>query len=526
MRLVGYARGMVLIDRGRCAGQARGFTLLELVIAAFVIAVVFTGLFGLLLLTMRSAHDAERRVVAVALANERVELVRNLPYVQVGTVGGVPAGPLLQSESVERNGTTYAVRTDIRYVDDLFDGAVGGRVEEDEQMTICHHPPGGGAPQTLVIGASAWPAHQAHGDTAGSCEGGPGTGTGDEYNADYKQVRVEVSWVSPYAPKPVLLITYVVPDGVEGGEVGGTLDFQALNAAGAGVSPATVRLVNEAAAPAIDLTTQTNAEGRVVLPGLPPASGAYELSVSRSGYTGEQTYDTTASFIPDADHVHLTIIGGEVTSKTFFIDEVSSLELSFEEGGTSAQDFCGEGPGQGQGQGQGNTKLSGIAYELRGTKTIGTDGAGEPVYVVDEAGVSGANGRSTHEELVWDGYDMAIDGAAVGCDIKETSVPLAMLVAAGEEAELTVRLVRHTAVSLQVAVVDASGAPIDNATVHLAAGGYDETLATGVWGQVLFADLPAEGEYTLEVAAPGYTDFVDALSVAGTSRTRVLLAVS
>jgi hypothetical protein len=40
----------------------------------------------------------------------------------------------------------------------------------EAQVTICHIPPGNPSkPRTLTIGASAWPAHQAHGDTEGAC---------------------------------------------------------------------------------------------------------------------------------------------------------------------------------------------------------------------------------------------------------------------------------------------------------------------------------------------------------------------
>jgi hypothetical protein len=39
-----------------------------------------------------------------------------------------------------------------------------------QKLTICHHPPGNPTnAHTLQIGASAWPAHQAHGDTMGAC---------------------------------------------------------------------------------------------------------------------------------------------------------------------------------------------------------------------------------------------------------------------------------------------------------------------------------------------------------------------
>lgn len=41
---------------------------------------------------------------------------------------------------------------------------------DHSKITICHIPPGNNLnPQTITIPASAWPAHQAHGDTQGAC---------------------------------------------------------------------------------------------------------------------------------------------------------------------------------------------------------------------------------------------------------------------------------------------------------------------------------------------------------------------
>ncbi|HLD26294.1 MAG TPA: carboxypeptidase regulatory-like domain-containing protein [Candidatus Andersenbacteria bacterium] len=499
----------------------RGFTLVEILIVTFIVATTVVGIFGLFILSLRTAQEAERRVVAVALANERMEMIRNLPYQEVGTAGGVPSGPIAQSEVITRNNLPYTVRVDIRYVDNAYDGQVGGGTEGEEKIIICHRP-GTPSEQTLEVSASALDAHLAHGDTTGPCGGaGEGTPSGDEYNADYKQVRVEVSWPSPNAAKPVLLITYVAPPGIEGGEDGGTLDFQALDAGGEAVAGATVQLVNAETDPPVNLTTQTNIEGRLVLPGLPVATDSYELAVSKGGYTTEQTYAIAPNFIPDTDHAHLSMLLQEVTSKTFFIDLVSSLTLSFVEGGSGADDNqCDDNPGQGQGQG--NQALRDIAYHLQGTKTIGTDGSGESVYRVAVDGISDNQGEAEHENLIWDQYELTLD-AAVACDIKETSLPLPVVLDPGESVEVDVSLVAHTPVSLHVTVLTAGGAPVDNATVELTGPGVAEEDGTGPPGQVFFADLPVDGDYTLTVNAPGFMENIQIVAVAGTTRTVVSL---
>ncbi|MCW8897557.1 MAG: porin family protein [Flavobacteriales bacterium] len=63
-------------------------------------------------------------------------------------------------------------------------GGTGGSSGSEEKITICHYPPGNTSnPQTIEIPASAWPAHQAHGDTQGACApttgGNPGGSSGN-----------------------------------------------------------------------------------------------------------------------------------------------------------------------------------------------------------------------------------------------------------------------------------------------------------------------------------------------------------
>lgn len=432
----------------------RGFTIIELLIATFIIGTVVTGLFGLFVLNLRAAQEGERRLVAIALANERAEMIRNLPYSNVGTSGGIPAGSILQEEVIARPTSTYTVRTDVRYVDDSFDGTAGG------------------APNDTV-------------------------------NTDYKQARIEVAWQSPSSPAPILLVMVVAPPGVEGGEAAGTLSFQALNAAAAGIPDASLRIVNMATNPTIDVTTNTDNNGRILLPGLPESAGSYELTLTKAGYTSEQTYTETATFIPDTDHAHLSMLQGQVTPKTFSIDLVSEMAIA-----TQDEEL---------------QPLGNIAYSLRGTKTIGVDETETPVYRLNVQEQTNASGTATHPDIIWDSYDFSIDGLATGYDIKETSMLLPAKVNPGEQADLTVTLVPHTPISLHVTVATPEGLPIDNATVQLTQVGYDTTLGTGALGQVLFTDLPFNADYTLSITAPGWQVFNEVITVTNTTRTRAEL---
>jgi hypothetical protein len=54
--------------------------------------------------------------------------------------------------------------------DDGDDGDDDGDTPTSGKMRICHIPPGNPAKRhAITIGASAWPAHRAHGDTIGPC---------------------------------------------------------------------------------------------------------------------------------------------------------------------------------------------------------------------------------------------------------------------------------------------------------------------------------------------------------------------
>jgi prepilin-type N-terminal cleavage/methylation domain-containing protein len=433
----------------------KGFTMIEVAISVFVLGLVVVGLFGFITLTLKTTHETQRRFIALSLANERMETIRNLPYTDVGTIGGVPVGPILQEEEVIRNNSTYTVNTDIRYVDDVFDG------------TVTSSPP-------------------------------------DLLNTDYKQARVEVSWESNLPSRTILLVTQITPQGIEGGDSLGTLVFQALDSAGVGVAGATVHLVNPTVSPAVDLTTFTNDEGQVVVPGLLLSAGTYQISVTKEGYTSEQTYDQTSTFTPDADHSHITAFEGQVTNKTFFIDTLSTLTIN------TVNDTGGA--------------IGNVPYTLTGSKRIGTDNNGQPVYLFNHQDTTDGSGTFYYPTMTWDSYSFSIDGVATGYDIKETSMPLPLALSPGSNSTLDVVLVPHSeGNTLHVTVVDFSNQPIPNATVQVVGQEYNETLTTSVYGQAFFTPIDNVADYTLRVQGVGYQQALQQIHVEGSTRVQITM---
>jgi hypothetical protein len=71
---------------------------------------------------------------------------------------------------VHVKGTTVMGSTDVLAYEILIQDTNTTDGTPEVKITICHIPPGNPTKkQTISIGISAWPAHQAHGDKEGPC---------------------------------------------------------------------------------------------------------------------------------------------------------------------------------------------------------------------------------------------------------------------------------------------------------------------------------------------------------------------
>lgn len=248
----------------------RGVTLIDTVVATALLIIVFSGTVAALKLSLDIILNNKARAGAIALADERIEYVRSLRYASVGVSGGIPAGAIPQSETVTLNAVSYTRRTYVTYGDDPTDGT----------------------------GAS---------DADGTL--------------DYKAVKVDVSWNSRTGTRDVVVDTRLsTPLDTTGKEVPpctncGTLVVNVADSKSQPLLNAQVRVVNSTTNPTIDVTTYADGTGRSSLPGAPVASN-YQVTVTKTGYSTEQTYPSSQGN-PSPAPANLSVTNGNPTSVTF-----------------------------------------------------------------------------------------------------------------------------------------------------------------------------------------------------------------
>jgi prepilin-type N-terminal cleavage/methylation domain-containing protein len=261
-----------------------GFTLIEVLIGLFVLAVAVLTLYALFQMSLKALWESKAKITATQLANQKMEMAHNLPYAAVGVVGGIPNGVIPATENINRNDINFTVNTSVVYIDDSFDGLQGG--VPDDILPI-----------------------------------------------DYKRVRVEVVWSSTYGQKSLVYLSDISAKEIESVAGGGTLKILVLNASGQPVPQAQVHIVNTAVNPIINLTMETNDNGLLILPGSPAATNNYEITVTKNDggvqYSTDQTYAATTEN-PMPEKRHASVFEGQQTSISFAIDELATLNANVE----------------------------------------------------------------------------------------------------------------------------------------------------------------------------------------------------
>lgn len=100
----------------------KGFTFVEVVFAVSIFLIVTLGVYEGYRGLYQALSVSHLKVIVASLINERFEIARNLPYTDVGTVGGTPSGKLLANQVLVKDGVSWNVTTLVVNIDDAFDG--------------------------------------------------------------------------------------------------------------------------------------------------------------------------------------------------------------------------------------------------------------------------------------------------------------------------------------------------------------------------------------------------------------------
>lgn len=385
----------------------RGFTLIETLIALGIFLLVTLGVYEAFTTTLRVVQSTRTITIATTLANEQLEIIRNLPYDDVGVVSGIPNGVIPGVQTLVRDGVSFEVTTVIRNIDDPFDGQIGN------------------IPNDLSP-------------------------------ADYRLVELTIACDTCTNFSPLSFTSYVGPRGLETSSTNGALFIQVFNADGVPIQGVDVHVENNQVIPSISIDETTNNNGYLQIVDAPPGVEAYEITVSKPGYSNDRTYTTGDVANPNPVKPHSTVLAQQLSELSFTIDETSDVNIS------SISDLC--------------VPIANADFDLTGSKLIGIN---PDVYKFTDSYSTNGSGELTIQDIEWDTYTLNVTDGIY--DLGGSIPVMPFVINPGTDKNITLVLVPKNPNTLLVTVKDTSTQlPLSSASVRLEKNPYDETLTTGV----------------------------------------------
>ncbi len=382
-----------------------GFSLVELLVGISIFTLIATSVYTSYMSIFDIVKVSRAKIEAISLINEQLEIVRNLPYSDVGIYGGIPTGKLTHIQTIVRDSYPYSVTTTVRNVDDPFDGTLGAMPN-------------------------------------------------DLSPADFKMVEIEVSCSGCKNFTPMVVTTRVAPKNLETASTNGALFVRVFDADGNPVSDANVHIENNAASPAIVIDDVTNVNGILQIVDAPPGINAYEITVTKPGFSIDKTYAGSVSN-PNPAKPHATVVLQQVTQLSFIIDELSSFSV------TSVTDTC--------------TPVPSIDFSLKGSKLIGTT---PNILKYDQNKTTNGSGALLINNIEWDSYLFTNTDAAY--DLVGINPILPISVTPNSNLNVQLIVAPKNPRTLLITVKDSStGLPLSGVSVELTKAGFDETSLTG-----------------------------------------------
>lgn len=382
----------------------KGFSLLEVMIAVAIFVIFAVGIYSGIQFVFKVVYQSRLKILESSILNEQMEIIHNLSFYDVGIINGSPSGILDRTETITRNNLNFLVTRTVRNIDDSFDGTIDGEPK-------------------------------------------------DLSPADYKMVQIDVICDGCKQKEPISVVTYVAPKLLEGDPTHGALFIEVFDAAAQPIQGATVHVVATSTDPAIDLVDTTDNNGMLKLVDLGAGMDAYNITVTKAGYTTDQTLVATLEN-PNPVKPPASVEAQDVSEISFSIDKISSINLA------TMNSAC--------------NPIGGVSVTLAGTKVYGVE---PDIFKVNTTVSTNGSGNYLFSNLEWDIYDIYSNNYDVLGSIP--AFPLNLPPGTDQTAQLI--LGANTINSLVILVQDnITKQPLSNATVRVYSDTYNKTKVTGV----------------------------------------------
>jgi prepilin-type N-terminal cleavage/methylation domain-containing protein len=365
-----------------------GYTLVELMVAIAVLAVLSLGTFNLLIALLHSAIVSQRQAVASTLATNQMEYLKSLPYDNLAVAGGaiISTNTIPGTLTKKISGDTYTITTNITYADDAYDGCGSYPTLALKQKYCRNYPPPSGAPAT------------------------------DTNPADYKDVNVTVSDTS--GSQLASVDTQVSALVAETASNTGALFVYVVDDSGAPVTGATVNVTNSSVSPSVNVSDVTDENGIVIFYDLPPSTTnyKYQVTASETGYSSLTTIVPAAALQPTYSSQNLIAQSSSYVTLTIKPEGLNSLVLE-------TTDTSG-------------SPLAGAKIYVKGgykkyTATSDTTYYYDTLSPSDTRPTTDSNGLAALTNLVPGNYIFCGDAGATSCKVGNTTYYLAAAVPYG-----------------------------------------------------------------------------------------------
>lgn len=422
--------------------------LIEALTVLFIFSLIVVTFFSVFSVGLRYIQDAKNRLSALSVANEKIEIIRNLFYDDIGTVSGTVSGNIPQDQTITENNHQFTVHTEVTYVDDSFDG----------------------------IGFS---------DTV--------------WFEDYKKVIVTVSWNNGGNTEKVELVSRFVPPGKEVPHIGdGILSVNVFSDQSGGVVVSGAKVAIKNLDTGIDTFGITDASGNVTFMGntITDSIQKYQLTITKDDYETVATMPPYPDSVYNPVDVHASVVTGVMNVKNIAQNKLANIKIAvvdYLDQSIENAEFNLIG-GRKLGTNAADPDISIYNFDEDGT----TDSSGEKLFSSISPGVYTF---SLIDSTLADYEIINFNPATIFSLLPEDGT-----------LNVKAKLASKAATALLVTVVDNVGdLPIAGATVKLTnvALGYDKELLTASDGKAFFPDssdpfLPET--YHLKVTADGFSD--------------------